>query len=158
MISFRDCLIIMTSNLASEKIASFWHEGETDNEKIKENILPLFISHFGAAFMGRTNLVPFLPLNTKTLKEITIIKIKKICDRFEMASGHLCKIEYSDSLVDWITHNCQIEKFGARNIDTVLNTSLLPLLARYLIDSQHKKASTKIRISVRKNNIILRIV
>ncbi len=70
-----------------------------------------------------------------------------------MASGHLCKIEYSDSLVDWITHNCQIEKFGARNIDTVLNTSLLPLLARYLIDSQHKKASTKIRISVRKNNI-----
>ncbi|EFO3374042.1 ATPase, partial [Escherichia coli] len=58
----------------------------------------------------------------------------------------------------WVTHNCQIEKFGARNIDAVLNTSLLPLLARYLIDSQHKKASTKIRISVRKNNIILRIV
>ncbi|MXD62597.1 type VI secretion system ATPase TssH, partial [Escherichia coli] len=89
------------------KMASFWHEGETDNEKIKENILPLFISHFGAAFMVRTHLVPSLPLNPKTLKEITIIKIKKISDRFEMASGYLCKIEYSHSLVDWITHNCQ---------------------------------------------------
>ncbi|ELR3168155.1 type VI secretion system ATPase TssH [Escherichia coli] len=158
IISFRDCLIIMTSNLASEKITSLWHEGETDNEKIKENILPLFISHFGEAFMGRTNLVPFLPLNAKTLKEITLIKINKICDRFEMASGHLCKLEYSDSLIDWVTHNCQMEKFGARNIDAVLNTSLLPPLARYLIDSQNKNATTKIRISVRKNNITLRIV
>ncbi len=86
MVSFRDCLIIMTSNLASEKITSLWNEDEFNKEKIKEVILPFFNEHFGAAFMGRTNLVPFSPLHTKTLKNIAIIKIDNICKRFERAS------------------------------------------------------------------------
>ncbi|EDA3267925.1 TPA: type VI secretion system ATPase TssH [Salmonella enterica] len=156
MVSFRDCLIIMTSNLASEKITSVWDDGKMDNEKIKEMLLPFFNNHFGAAFMGRANLIPFTPLNTKILKEIALIKIDKVCQRFERASGQMCKIEYSDSLIDWITHNCQCDKFGARDIDVVLNKAVLPVLARYLIDSEVKKTTKKIRISVRKNNITLR--
>ncbi len=36
--------------------------------------------------MGKTNLVPFSPLHTKTLKNIAIIKIDNICKRFERAS------------------------------------------------------------------------
>ncbi|HDH9118057.1 TPA: ATPase, partial [Escherichia coli] len=79
-----------------------------------------------------------------------------ICRRFELASEQTFKIEYSDSLVDWITQNCQNRKFGARNIDSVLNESILPILARYLIDYKDKKTTKKIRMSVRKNNITLR--
>ncbi|EEC8626939.1 type VI secretion system ATPase TssH [Escherichia coli] len=158
MVSFRDCLIIMTSNLASEKITSLWNEDEFNKEKIKEVILPFFNEHFGAAFMGRTNLVPFSPLHTKTLKNIAIIKIDNICKRFERASDQMYKIDYSDSLIDWIIQNCQCDKFGARDIDAVLNTSVLPVLARCLIDSKDKKATKKIRISVRKDNVILRNV
>ncbi|HDD9276528.1 TPA: type VI secretion system ATPase TssH [Escherichia coli] len=156
MVSFRDCLIIMTSNLASEKITSVWNDGEMDNEKIKEKILPLFNDHFGSAFMGRANLIPFTPLHTKTLRNIAIIKIDKICQRFEQASGQMYKIDYSDSLIDWIIDNCQYTKFGARDIDAVLNTYVLPVLARYLIDSRNIKQQKKIRISVRRNNISLR--
>ncbi|EIK6930373.1 type VI secretion system ATPase TssH, partial [Escherichia coli] len=126
MVSFRDCLIIMTSNLASENITNLWDDGETDYAKIKEITLPFFNDHFGAAFMGRVNLVPFAPLNIKILKEIVLIKINNICRRFELASEQTFKIEYSDSLVDWITQNCQNRRFGARNIDSVLNESILP--------------------------------
>lgn len=108
--------------------------------------------------MGRTNLVPFSPLHTKTLKNIAIIKIDNICKRFERASDQMYKIDYSDSLIDWIIQNCQCDKFGARDIDAVLNTSVLPVLARCLIDSKDKKATKKIRISVRKDNVILRNV
>ncbi|EMR98077.1 hypothetical protein E9211_33100B, partial [Escherichia coli O104:H4 str. E92/11] len=54
MVSFRDCLIIMTSNFASENITNIWNDGETNRDRIKEMLLPLFNEHFGAAFMGRT--------------------------------------------------------------------------------------------------------
>lgn len=104
----------MTSNLASEKITSIWDEGEIDKDKIKEMVLPLFNEHFGTAFMGRANLIPFTPLHTRTLRDIAIIKIDKICQRFERASGQMYKIDYSDTLIDWITHHCQCEKSGAR--------------------------------------------
>lgn len=156
MVSFRDCLIIMTSNLASEKITSIWDEGEIDKDKIKEMVLPLFNEHFGTAFMGRANLIPFTPLHTRTLRDIAIIKIDKICQRFERASGQMYKIDYSDTLIDWITHHCQCDKSGARDIDAVLNRTVLPVLARYLIDSENNKTTKKIRMSVRKNNITLR--
>ncbi|MEB3738385.1 type VI secretion system ATPase TssH, partial [Escherichia coli] len=70
MVSFRDCLIIMTSNFASENITNIWNDGETNRDRIKEMLLPLFNEHFGAAFMGRTNLIPFTPLHSKTLRDI----------------------------------------------------------------------------------------
>ena len=155
MISFRDCLIIMTSNLASEKIISVWNDGEKNNEKIKEMLLPLFNAHFGAAFMGRANLIPFTPLHTKTLRDIALIKIDKICQRFEQASDQMYKIDYTDSLIEWITHHCQCDKSGARDIDAILNRTVLPVLARCLIDSEDNKTTKKIRMSVRKNNITL---
>ncbi|WP_332301835.1 AAA family ATPase, partial [Escherichia coli] len=98
MVSFRDCLIIMTSNFASENITNIWNDGETNRDRIKEMLLPLFNEHFGAAFMGRTNLIPFTPLHSKTLRDIVLIKIDKICQRFEQASGQMYKIEYNDSL------------------------------------------------------------
>ena len=82
MVSFRDCLIIMTSNFASENITNIWNDGETNRDRIKEMLLPLFNEHFGAAFMGRTNLIPFTPLHSKTLRDIVLIKIDKICQRF----------------------------------------------------------------------------
>ena len=156
MVSFRDCLIIMTSNFASENITNIWNDGETNRDRIKEMLLPLFNEHFGAAFMGRTNLIPFTPLHSKTLRDIVLIKIDKICQRFEQASGQMYKIEYNDSLIDWITHHCQCDKSGARDIDSVLNSTVLPVLARYLTDSEDNRTPKKIRISVRKNNITLR--
>ena len=125
-------------------------------DKLKEMILPLFNEHFGTAFMGRANLIPFIPLHTNTLRDIAIIKIDKICQRFEQASGQMYKIDYNDTLIDWIIDNCQYAKFGARDIDAVLNTSVLPVLARHLIDSEVKKTTKKIRMSVRRNNISLR--
>ena len=106
--------------------------------------------------MGRVNLIPFTPLHTKTLRDIAIIKIDKICQRFERASGQMYKIDYSDTLIDWITHHCQCDNSGARGIDAVLNRTVLPVLARYLIDSENNKTTRKIRMSVRKNNITLR--
>ncbi len=86
MVSFRDCLIIMTSNLASEKITSLWNEDEFNKEKIKEVILPFFNEHFGAAFMGRTNLVPFSPYIPKHLKICT--RSSKLIIFVNVLSGH----------------------------------------------------------------------
>ena len=119
-------------------------------------LLPLFNEHFGTAFMGRANLIPFTPLHTKILRDIVLIKIDKICQRFEQASGKMYEIDYTDSLIDWITHHCQCDKSGARDIDAVLNRMVLPVLARYLIDSEDNKIIKRIRMSVRKDNIILR--
>lgn len=59
----------MTSNLASDEIIGAWEEGERQPERLRKKLQPLFENHFGAAFMGRVTLIPFMPLKMVNLRK-----------------------------------------------------------------------------------------
>lgn len=154
MVSFRNCLIIMTSNFASDEIIDAWAEGERQPEHLRNKLLPLFENHFGAAFMGRVTLIPFMPLKMVNLRKIIQRKLDEICIRFEEASEHRIKIIYGKSVINWIVNNCRHEQSGARETDAILDSSVLPVLAIYLVNSSIMKTH-KVQLTVRKNKIVL---
>lgn len=153
-INFRNTLIIMTTNLACSKITNACAEGIISSEALCELIRPEFDLVFRPALMGRVTLIPYMPLEPKTLAQIIRLKIGKICKRYYDASNREVQLSYSDSVVDWVAALCQVHQSGARDIDQVLTKYMLPLLADHFLGDKVTKGCLKLGVS--KNKLVAR--
>jgi type VI secretion system protein VasG len=148
-INFRNTIIIMTSNLASETIVDLCtKEGDavpTATELVAA-IRPELSAHFQPALLGRCKVVPFRPLDREIMKGVVAIKIDKIAQRLKKAHGITLSI--SPSLIDSIADGCTAIESGARNADAVIDGSLLPGISRQLLlhMGQEKKEFTRLHI------------
>lgn len=153
LINFRNTLIIMTSNLASAKITTACAQGEVSPEVLSALIRPEFEHVFRPALMGRVTLIPYLPLQPKTLAQIIRLKLQRICQRYHSASGGEVQLSYSEDVVVWVAQLCQVNQSGARDIDQVLNQHLLPRLADSLLQDD-KVLKSGLKIGVSKDNLL----
>ena len=153
LINFRNTLIIMTSNLASAKITAACAEGETSPEALCTLIRPEFEHVFRPALMGRVTLIPYLPLQPKTLAQIIRLKLDRICQRYHAASNGEVQLSYSESVVSWVAELCQVMQSGARDIDQALNRHILPLLTDTLLQDE-KPARGGLKIGVSKDKLV----
>ncbi len=131
-INFRNTMIIMTSNLATNTIMQIFDSNEEVNpEDVTSMIRPELNLHFKPALVGRMTVVPFRPLDPDTLHSITTLKLKKLGDRIEESHG--VRPSVSDQVVDEIAKRCTEVETGARNVDHIMRGSLTPLLAKELL-------------------------
>jgi len=71
-INFRNTLILMTSNLASERIARFCSAGQRPAaEDLELAIRPQLSQHFKPALLGRMRVVPYYPIAGEVLDELS---------------------------------------------------------------------------------------
>lgn len=154
LINFRNTLIIMTSNLGSAQIVTSCAAGESSHEVLCELIRPEFERVFRPALMGRIKLIPYFPLEPKTLAKIIRLKLNNICKRYLSASNNMVNLIYSDSVVTWISKRCQINQSGARDIDQMLSQHILPVLADKLLQEDKVTAGT-MRISIKKDKVTM---
>jgi type VI secretion system protein VasG len=130
-IDFRNTIIILTSNLGSSQIMqACLNKPEKERptpEGLAELIRPSLMKHFKPAFLGRLTVVPFYPIDDPVLAAIICLKLERI--RRRVADNHQADFEYDDALVAAILARCTEVDSGARNVDTILNGSLLPEIA-----------------------------
>ncbi|MBN1760343.1 MAG: type VI secretion system ATPase TssH [Chitinispirillaceae bacterium] len=142
-INFRNTLIIMTSNLASDTLVDLCTreiEGEdgkpvpapqpSDGELI-EAIRPQLSAHFQPALLARAKIVPFRPLLKEVMRGVVALKLDKIARRIKNAHG--ITFSCSPTLIDQIAESCTAIEAGARNADAVIDQSLLPGISRQLL-------------------------
>jgi type VI secretion system protein VasG len=132
-INFRNTLIIMTSNLASDLIVELCSNEEkpvTDKELI-DAIRPRLSDHFQPALLGRCKIVPFRPLAKEVMRGVVALKLDKIAQR--IGKTHGIAFSCSPDLIDQIAENCTAVEAGARNADAVIDQSLLPGISRQLL-------------------------
>ena len=131
-INFRNTLIIMTSNLASETIIDLCaREEEVTNAALVEAVRPELSSHFRPALLARCKIVPFRPLSKEIMRGVVAMKLDKIAQRIQKAHG--ITLSCSPTLIDQIAENCTAVEAGARNADAVIDKSLLPGISRQLL-------------------------
>lgn len=132
-INFRNTVIIMTSNLGSETIleACSNEEERPTSSDLVEAIRPELTAHFQAALLARCRVIPFYPLQTEAMKSIVELKLQKIVSRLK--NTHKIDFEYSPELVESISSQCLTIETGARNIDTIINQTLLPTISQTLL-------------------------
>jgi type VI secretion system protein VasG len=130
-IDFRNTVIILTSNAASSQIMQACLNKPAAErpapDELAQLIRPSLMKHFKPAFLGRLTVVPFYPIDDEVLANIIRLKLERIKAR--VAVNHDAGFEYDDALVNAVLARCTEVDSGARNVDTILNGTLLPEIA-----------------------------
>lgn len=146
-IDFKNTLIILTSNLGTDTIMKLCADEETcpTPEGLAETLRPELQNHFKPAFLGRLKVIPYYPLTDANLRLIVRLKLNKVAKR--MLENRETTFIYSDEVIEAIAGRCTEVDSGARNIDHILNNTLLPELSRELL-SRMAAAEQFSRVSV----------
>ena len=132
-IDFRNTLILMTSNLASDQINRLCENGARPSAQILEqSIRPVLSHHFKPALLARMRVVPYYPVSGPVLRELIEIKLQRLEER--LARRHL-QFTYCQPLVDHLAERCTQSDSGARLIDYLLDTHVLPLVVDRLLEA-----------------------
>lgn len=130
-VDFRNTLIILTSNVGSREIMQACLNKPSkeipDADALGELLRPQLYRAFKPAFLGRLKVVPYYPISDTVLAEIIRLKLDRIGQRVK--ANHQAEFVYDDNLVDAVLARCTEVDSGARNIDHILNGSLLPEVA-----------------------------
>ena len=131
-IDFRNTLIIMTSNLASDLIISMCgRQPPPALDELVDAIRPALSAHFQPALLGRMKIVPFRPLTAEYLKAVVALKLDTIAQR--IAQTHGMQFACSPRFIDAVAERCTAVEAGARLIDAVIGQTLLPQISRRIL-------------------------
>ncbi|KGT89622.1 type VI secretion system ATPase TssH [Enterobacter cancerogenus] len=131
-IDFRNTVILMTSNLGSDALmALLEQQPEAPASSVNELLHPILRDHFQPALLARFQTVIYRPLGAPALREIVSIKLGQVAKRLQRHYGLQCHIE--ESLYDTLVSACLLPDSGARNIDSLLNQQILPVLSQTLL-------------------------
>lgn len=134
-IDFKNTLIIMTSNAASDLISKLCADPETapTTAELGVSIKSELGKYFKDAFLGRVTLVPYLPLSDAIIRDITRLQMNRIKNRISLT--HKTVFDYDDSIIEFIAMRCTDSASGARNIENILTRTLLPELSTSILEA-----------------------
>jgi type VI secretion system protein VasG len=131
-VDFKNTVVILTSNLASETVMKMGGAGASAAE-IAAAIRPALSKHFKPALLARMTVVPFLPLPGPVLREITALKLGALQRR--LWASHKIEAVFEDAMVDELAARCTEAESGARNVEAILRGSLMPALSQRLLEA-----------------------
>ncbi|NTF44166.1 type VI secretion system ATPase TssH [Rhizobium rhizogenes] len=134
-IDFKNTTIVMTANTGSELLAALAVDPDTmpEGEALEALLLPELQKHFKPAFVGRTTVLPFMPLNGETLSGIVDIQIDRIRDR--VAASYGTSVSLSGEAREALVARAKASELGARAIETMIGRDLLPELSTFFLDA-----------------------
>ncbi len=128
-VDFKNTVILLTSNVGSDLIASLSADPETKPlpDALGESIRPELRKHFPAALLGRLVVIPYYPISQDMMREITRLQLGRIQERIR--ANHAAELACADSVVEAVIARCKEAESGARAVDRILTHSLLPQIS-----------------------------
>lgn len=131
-IDFRNTVIMLTSNLGTETLTTMGLEDPRPApDAMRDAIHRDLVSHFQPALLARMKVIPYYPLNKEAVRAITKLKLNRIGKR--LSASHQMQFAYSDEVVERIVERCTQVDSGARNIDFIIDRTVLPEASRALL-------------------------
>jgi type VI secretion system protein VasG len=132
-IDFRNTIIILTSNVGTDYIASLCADPELlpEPETLRDGLRQPLLQVFPPALLGRLLVVPYYPLSDAQLAQIVRLQLKRIQHR--LADNHGITCEVDDSVVTQIVQRCTDVESGGRMVDAILTNTLLPQMSQILL-------------------------
>jgi len=135
-VSFKNCIIIMTSNLGSDLILKA--KGITD--KVKASIDELLAQRFKPEFLNRIDsIVYFTSLTQSDVEKIAQIQINTLISRLK-AQG--LTLTVTPDLVAHIADTGYSPEYGARPLKRAITQQLMVPLSHYLLAHRDSKSLT----------------
>jgi ATP-dependent Clp protease ATP-binding subunit ClpB len=132
LVDFKNTVIIMTSNIGSERILEF--SGKTDTaayEVMKEAVLTEMRHHFRPEFLNRVDeIVVFHSLSEEELKKILGVQLGRL--RVRLAERHI-EIELTEPAVTHLAREGYDPVYGARPLKRAIQKELETPIGRRLL-------------------------
>lgn len=157
LIDFKNTTILLTSNVGSSAMMQAClnqpRENWPDANTLIDQLKPSLYQQFKPAFLGRMQIVPYYPLHDELLIRIIQHKLAKIIQRIQQQ--YAMQVTYNEDVLELLLSRCTEVDSGARNIDHILNASILPALAtEILMAMSEEKLPKLIHIDVQQDEIL----
>ncbi|HAS6281474.1 TPA: ATP-dependent chaperone ClpB [Vibrio vulnificus] len=128
-VDFRNTVVIMTSNLGSNRIQENF--AMLDYQGIKEQVMEVVTKHFRPEFLNRVDeTVVFHPLSQDHIKSIAAIQLNRLANRME---EHGYQLEVSDKALELIAQVGFDPVYGARPLKRAIQQSIENPLAKSIL-------------------------
>lgn len=149
---FKNCIIIVTGNIASNVLSetnSLGFGGTLSSKEKKESAFSLLKKKMPLELINRfDDIIFFDPFEEKELKNI-------IKNELEVLSNHKeVKVKYNSSVIDFVYKNNKDNEFGARQIKRYIQKEILDPLSSFVIKNPKRK-NIKADFDNSKNKLIL---
>ncbi len=130
-VDFRNTVVIMTSNIASQIILGF--KGQ-DYEKMKSQALEVLRQSFRPEFLNRVDeVVVFHPLTRDELRQLVDVQLVRLRQRLEERK---IELELTDKARDYLAENGYDPSYGARPLKRLIQRELETALGRKLLSGE----------------------
>src|SRR5271166_6194810 len=130
-VDFRNTIVIMTSNIASQLILSF--KGQ-DYERMNSQCLDALRQSFRPEFLNRVDeIVVFHPLTRDELRQIVDVQLIRLRQRLEERK---IELELTDKARDYLAENGYDPLYGARPLKRLIQRELETTLGRKLLSGE----------------------
>src|SRR5579875_2487800 len=130
-VDFRNTIVIMTSNIASQLILSF--RGK-DYEGMKEQCLDVLRQSFRPEFLNRIDeIVVFHPLAKEELRQIVVIQLRRLTERL---SERQIELKLSDRALDYFAEHGYDPVYGARPLRRMIQRELETAISRRILSGE----------------------
>jgi|EP00982_Pelagococcus_subviridis_P013306 ATP-dependent Clp protease ATP-binding subunit ClpB len=153
-VSFRNCLIIMTSNLGSDEIAfgDRGRRGRRGPGEMKDKVMAHVRAHFRPEFINRLDeFIVFEPLSHSQIMEIVQLQCNKLVERVE---GQRMKLDLQPSAIDYLARKGFDPTYGARPVKRAIQSELIQNMANKLLRGIFQEDDT-IVVSADKDGLAL---
>lgn len=148
-VDFRNCVIVMTSNLGSNIIQEM--AGEENYDAMKEAVMTIVGQHFRPEFINRVDdVVVFHPLQKTQIRSIADIQLGHLRQRLAQRD---MAFEISDAALDLLAEAGFDPVYGARPLKRVIQHQLENPLAHDLLSGQFV-ANDVIKVDVQDDELV----
>jgi ATP-dependent Clp protease ATP-binding subunit ClpB len=127
-VDFRNAVVVMTSNLGSQRIQSLAGEGY---DRMKKAVMEVVGQHFRPEFINRVDeMVVFHPLEPAQIREIAVIQLAHLRRRLE---GHSYGLMVSDEALDVLAEAGFDPVYGARPLKRAIQQQIENPLAQKIL-------------------------
>jgi type VI secretion system protein VasG len=131
-INFKNTIVVLTSNLGSELIEQMCvQETAPTTDELATAVKPYLVQRFKAALNARWTIVPFRVIGPEIMREIVGLKLDRVGGR--LRESHKIDFSYDPAVIDAIAARCTEVDTGARNVDHVVQSSLLPRISTEIL-------------------------
>jgi len=140
-INFKNTVIIMTSNLATEEISELLASNPNMSmEAIRDAITPTLSQHLKPALLGRMTVIPYKNLEKDSLAQIAKLKLQSVLKQLQSQGIELV---YDEALLERIVSLSNAMETGARNLEMIISNTLMPKLSSAILESRIEERQIK---------------
>lgn len=147
-VDFRNTVIVMTSNLGSDRIQAL--SASQDYDQIKSTVMEVVGQHFRPEFINRIDdTIVFKPLSKPQIQEIAKIQLNRLRQRLVERE---IDIEISDDALAYLAEAGFDPIYGARPLKRAIQQHLEDALAKYLLEGKYL-AGDIIKVDLQKDQL-----